>query len=315
MEEHYRLMALESQQEDAEYRPSNDDDADDDDDADAGDDYERRVIDQETTDSGAGAGGSETSSQANRRVWKKRRPNLVAGQWDTFTLVDPASGIPKEPVKFAKGYGLQLVAILHAVVNVNEMNLQSKDHLRVQLILRLHAQYEFPPEYRNKDLKKNIVNRYALTRFTKHLSSYKTMLRDMIADHEPFEEVHRHFPQMTEEDFKVFLANEANDFTKAQSKWGKDLAEKNIGHHYLGSRGYDGKKPKWDKEDQAYIEQGIENPYDRYADPLFRAFVRSWYRKETETGKLIMDPKVVQGIVLRTDPKVEEVEKVVVRNL
>jgi hypothetical protein len=40
MEEHYRLMALESQQEDAEYRPSDDDDAD------AGDDYERRVIDQ-----------------------------------------------------------------------------------------------------------------------------------------------------------------------------------------------------------------------------------------------------------------------------
>jgi hypothetical protein len=287
MEEHYRLMALESQQEDAEYRPSDDDDAE------AGDDYERRVIDQEIDDSGAGAGGSETSSQANKRVQKKRRPNLVAAQWDTFTFVDPASGIPKEPVKFAKGYGLQLAAILHGIINVNETNLRSKDHLRVQLISRLHTRYEFPPEYRNQDLKKNIVNRYALTRFTKHLSSYKTMLRDMIADHESFEQVHRHFPWMTEEDFKVFLANEADDFTKAQSKWGKDLAEKNIGHHRLGCRGYDGKKPKWDKEDQAYIEQGIENPYDRYADPLFRAFVRSRYRKEMETGKLVTDPKVV----------------------
>jgi hypothetical protein len=110
------------------------------------------------------------------------------------------------------------------------------------------------------------------------------MLREMIADHEPFEKVHRHFPRMTEEDFKVFLANEADDFTKAQSKWGKDLAEKNIGHHRLGCRGYDGKKPKWDKEDQAYIEQGIENPYDRYADPLFRAFVRSRYHKEMCRG-------------------------------
>jgi hypothetical protein len=99
-------------------------------------------------------------------------------------LVDPASGIPKEPVKFAKGYGLQLAAILRDVVNVNETNLRSKDHLRVQLISRLHARYEFPLEYRNQDLKKNIVNRYALTRFTKHLSSYKTMLREMIADHE-----------------------------------------------------------------------------------------------------------------------------------
>jgi hypothetical protein len=104
MEEQYMLMALESQQEDGEYQPSDDDDADDD--AKAGDDYERRVIDQETTDSGIGAGGSETSSQANRRVWKKQRPNLVAAKRDTFTLVDPVSGIPKEPVKFAKGYGL-----------------------------------------------------------------------------------------------------------------------------------------------------------------------------------------------------------------
>jgi hypothetical protein len=38
-------------------------------------------------------------------------------------LVDPDSGIPKEPVKFAKGYGLQLAAILCDVVNVNETNL------------------------------------------------------------------------------------------------------------------------------------------------------------------------------------------------
>jgi hypothetical protein len=98
------------------------------------------------------------------------------------------------------------------------------------------------------------------------------MLREMIADHEPFEEVHRHFLRMMEEDFKVFLANEANDFTKAQRKWGKDLAEKNIGHHHLGFHGYERKKPKWDKEDQAYIVQGIENPYNRYEDSEFRAF-------------------------------------------
>jgi hypothetical protein len=143
MEEHYRLMALESQQEDGEYRPSNNDDVD------AGDHDERRVIDQETIDSGTDAGGSESTSQANRRVRKKRRPNLVAAKRDTFTLVDPASGIPKEPLNFAKGYGLQLAAILRDVVNVNEMNLRSKDHMRIQLISRLHARYEFPSEYKN----------------------------------------------------------------------------------------------------------------------------------------------------------------------
>jgi hypothetical protein len=94
----------------------------------------------------------------NKRVRKKRCPNLVAAKRDTFTLVDPTSGIPKEPLNFTKGYGLQLAAILCDIVNVNETNLQKKDHLRVQLISRLHAWYEFPLEYRNKDLKKNIVN-------------------------------------------------------------------------------------------------------------------------------------------------------------
>jgi hypothetical protein len=78
---------------------------------------------QETTDSGAGAGGSESTSQANIRVRKKRHPNLAAAQQDTFTLVDPNSGIPKEPIKFAKGHGLQLEAILRDIVNVNETNL------------------------------------------------------------------------------------------------------------------------------------------------------------------------------------------------
>jgi hypothetical protein len=102
---------------------------------------------------------------------------------------------------------------------------------------------------------------------------------------------------------------------RRKANGGKDLVEKNIGHHRLGCRGYDSKKPKWDKEDQTYIEQGIENPYDMYEDPQFRAFVRSRYSKETETGKLVTDPKVVQGVVLHTDPKVAEVEKVVVSNL
>jgi hypothetical protein len=76
MEEHYGLKALESQQEDGEYRPSDDDDAD----AGASDDDERRVLDQQTSDSGAGAGGSESTSQVNRRVRKKGCPNLVAAK-------------------------------------------------------------------------------------------------------------------------------------------------------------------------------------------------------------------------------------------
>ena len=240
---------------------------------------------------------------------------MVGTTRESFTAVDPKTGIPTEPKHLAKGYGLQLGAIVRDVVSVNETCLRSKKkkHLQDQLLARLHARYEFPVGYRSLDPKENIVNRLALSRFTKNLSGYKTMLRGMIGDNESFEEIKRHFPRITPEDYKLFLQNEELEYTKSQSTWGKELAEKNIGRHRLGCRGYDGKQEKWQKEDQAYIDKCIENPYDKYKDPHFRAFVRSRYHKEMD-GKLVTSPHVVEGVVLVTDPKVVEVENAVVSN-
>ena len=89
----------------------------------------------------------------------------------------------------------------------------------------------------------------------------------------------------------------------------------NIGNHRLGCRGYDGKEPIWEKEDQAYREQGIENPLDKYRDPKVKNFVRSRYGKEKESGELITDPKVVQGVRLVADQRVKDFEKALVSNL
>ena len=157
------------------------------------------------------------------------------------------------------------------------------------------------------------MNKFALGRFTRNLSGYKTMLRGMIADDEPWEEIKRHFSRLTPEDYTRFLENEELAYTKDQSSWGKELAEKNIGRHCLCCRGYDGKADKWQKEDQSYAKKGIENPWAKYKNPLFRAFVRSRYRKEMDE-KLVTSPTVVEGVVLVTDPKVVQVENAVVRN-
>jgi len=52
----------------------------------------------------------------------------------------------------------------------------------------------------------------------------------------------------------------------------------NIGNHTLRSRGYPGKEKKWAKEDAKFAAEGIQNPCDKFADPLERAFGRSRYK-------------------------------------
>jgi hypothetical protein len=90
---------------------------------------------------------------------------------------------------------------------------------------------------------------------------------------------------------------------------------KNIGDHRLGCRGYPGKEPIWAKEDEQFISQGVENPYDKYPNPESKKFIRSRYHKEKETGELVTDPKVVKDVAFVTDEKTKAVEKALVRNL
>lgn len=229
----------------------------------------------------AGSSGTGTSGAA-KRPRKARRPNTVATGRDTITEVDPASGLPVEPKDVAKGYGNQLAAILREVVNLNETNLRGKNkaHLRVQLLARLHERYKFLGDFSSTHETENIVNSQALLKFTKHLSSYKYMVRKIIAEGKCFEEVHSSFPNVTQEDFDAFVANEELQATKNCKTWGKEMRELNIGNHNLGSRGYEGNEPYWAKEDEAYRNTGIENPWLKYKDPLERRFIRSRYHKK-----------------------------------
>ncbi|KAK1605587.1 hypothetical protein QYE76_029260 [Lolium multiflorum] len=263
-------------------------------------------------DPSGAAGSSGTGTSGSKRPRKARRQNTVATGRDTIKEVDPASGLPVEPKDVAKGYGNQLACILREVVNLNETDLraENKAHLRAQLIARLHSRYKFLGDYASTHETKNIVNSQALLKFTKHLSSYKYMVRKLIADGKGFEEVHSAFPHVSQADFDAFVANEELQATKNRKLWGKEMRELNIGNHNLGSRGYEGKEPYWAKEDEAYINAGIENPWLKYKDPLERRFIRSRYHKKKLTGELVTDPKVVTDIIWFTnDKKVLALEK------
>ncbi|KAK1604963.1 hypothetical protein QYE76_028636 [Lolium multiflorum] len=174
-----------------------------------------------------------------------------------------------------------------------DLRAENKAHLRAQLIARLHSRYKFLGDYASTHESKNIVNSQALLKFTKHLSSYKYMVWKMIADGKGFEEVHSAFPHVSQADFDAFVANEELQATKNRKLWGKEMRELNIGNHNLGSRGYEGKEPYWAKEDEAYVNADIENPWLKYKDPLERRFIRSRYHKKKLTGELVTDPKVI----------------------
>jgi hypothetical protein len=88
------------------------------------------------------------------------------------------------------------------------------------------------------------VNQVALGKFSKALSSWKTFFRNLISSEGGgFKKVYQHYPQISLEDYTRFMETEAHAKTKMRQERGKELRSKNVGNHWLGSRGYLGKKP------------------------------------------------------------------------
>ena len=78
----------------------------------------------------------------------------------------------------------------------------------------------------------------------------------------------------------------------------------NIGKHHLGSGGYKGKKPIWDKEDEVLRKLGRSNPFDRFTGEQVRNFVRARYYLDPKTNEFVTD-----------DPEVQAFEQEYVSNL
>ena len=78
----------------------------------------------------------------------------------------------------------------------------------------------------------------------------------------------------------------------------------NLGTHRLGSGGYRGKQPIWDKEDAEIARMGKENPWHKITDEQVRNFVRSRYYLNSAMGEFFTD-----------DDDVRKFEKVLVMNL
>ena len=151
----------------------------------------------------------------------------------------------------------------------------------------MHTRFKFPDEYDNLDQKKNQVNNHAIHKFSKTLSTWKSYARKLLD--EDFSVVHAKWPTISEEDWNTFKSLNESPTVISHSTWGKDMRSKTLSNHTLGSRGFVGKKPKWDKQDAILAAKGDPNPFSQFKDELEYNYVRARFHYDEKTGSFSAD--------------------------
>src|SRR4051812_11039130 len=202
------------------------------------------------------AGGSNTDGSQSRK--RNRKPTKVGTIRQEFTAVTTA-GVPTDPKCFAEGYGRQVAAILRNIVPITTINLRSRDnnHYCQLLLNKLNERYKFPDPYNNTNHSGNKVNKWALRRMSKALSSWKTRVKNVIMEkNKSWEELREKERMIDDATYNLFKARCESEPAKAASAKGKVMRSQVIGNHRLGAGGYRSSKLKWDKEDAEYAAAG-----------------------------------------------------------
>jgi hypothetical protein len=253
---------------------------------------------EETTDGGAGrtdgGSGGDPPAQKKKRVArgprKDRKAQVLANVTDAITKVSD-SGLPLEPAKVAKGYSMQLGCIVRESMSINTKDIRSEANkvLAETLLKKLHQRYTFPAPFNKK------VDSLALTKMSTALSSWRSRVKKKIADGESWEKISSKEPTLEKEDFDVLKAYVNTEECEAWTEWGRQMRDLNIGAHHLGSGGYRGKQPVWDKEDRELQRLGKDNPWLKITDEQIRNFVRSRYKLDWATGEFVTEDEAVKA--------------------
>ncbi|XP_044962457.1 uncharacterized protein LOC123413585 isoform X2 [Hordeum vulgare subsp. vulgare] len=264
------------------------------------DDYTSTVHDESGTatnpadatdrDEGTGQGDQEAGQPKKQR--KPRRRNMLGTNRIVINRVSEA-GLPLSPKKAERGYSNGLGCILRETVSINETNLRSKanENLRALLISKLHTHYKFPDESLDETTP---VNNRALCKWSKVLSTWKSKAKSEYLEKDYITEIKKKWPSVSEEDWNLFKQHCKTPEVKEMEKWGKDMRARNIGNHTLGSRGYPGKKPKWDKQDAEFAAAGIPNPFKEFENPRENDYIRSRCKYDEETKTWVLDEKTMK---------------------
>jgi hypothetical protein len=92
---------------------------------------------------------------------------------------------------------------------------------------------------------------------------------------------------MITEEWKTFKNNCARKEIKDLRKWDLDMRRMNIGSVTLGSRSYDRKRSRWEKEDADPLTAAKIMPWENLEDRPQREFSRALcYRDKKKTRKI-----------------------------
>jgi hypothetical protein len=264
----------------------------------SGDDCGAAEADPATDD-----GSQPTDGSQPKRQKKERRPSKLGTVKEEFTEVDK-NGLPTAPKELVGGYAGQLGCILRGTVSINTENLRHPDraNLRNLLFTKLHNRYKFPAQFANTRLHGNKVNSAALTKMSTSLATWRSTVKKMICKGVSYEKIKESNPSISETDYEEFKLKCEDTSTSESSQWGKSMRELNLGVHRLGPGGYRVAEPKWDKEDAERAAQGLPPLFKKYGDKPTDNYVRARYKRNPVTGELT------------TDPKVEELERLLVKN-
>ncbi|KAK1678241.1 hypothetical protein QYE76_039089 [Lolium multiflorum] len=238
---------------------------------------------------GEADGSGNPAAKKKKKPRKDRKPTVLANTTSEITLVSE-SGQPQEPLDVAAGYGMQLGCIVRESMSINTVNLRGEgnEHL-VELCLRkLHRRYTFPAPYNNLE-RSNPVNKLAITKMSNALSSWKSRVKAKIDKGESFESIKKGEPMLDEAEFQIFKERLESEDAKAWTEWGRQMHELNLGAHHLGSGGYRGKIPIWEKEDEELARAGKPNPWLKMTDLQVRYFVRARYTLDRTTMEFVTE--------------------------
>ena len=174
------------------------------------------------TETGAASGsGAGVEPKAKRQ----RLPNKLRTTRLVVTEVDDGNFEPKAPEEARACYGNQIGCIVRTTATINDEKLQKIENMRSSLLKKFHQIFLFPgrneKDYEDPDedpaMKK--INKHAMTKFSDALAAWKNRVKARIIDKkEPYSEIVKDNPTITEEQFQIFKeACEAEDAKKSLS--------------------------------------------------------------------------------------------------
>ena len=78
------------------------------------------------------------------------------------------------------------------------------------------------------------------------------------------------FPWIGEDTWDEFVRMKTSPAFQEKTMVGRDLAKKYINHHRMGTAGYAGSEPKWEKEDMEAQAAGMKPPFGDIKDKRAR---------------------------------------------